>query len=63
MRIAVVNAIGELCGALAPLVGGIVADRWSYDALYATGMVFTMLALLSMFTGVRPHGDAHTARA
>lgn len=62
-RIAVVNAIGELCGALAPLVGGIVADRWSYDALYATGMVFTMLALLSMFAGVRPRGDGPTEQA
>ncbi len=55
VRLAVVNAIGELCGALAPLVGGAIADRWSYDALYQTGMLFTVLALASMFAGVRPH--------
>ena len=55
VRLAVVSAIGELCGALAPLVGGAIADRWSYDALYQTGMLFTVLALASMFAGVRPH--------
>jgi Na+/melibiose symporter-like transporter len=56
VRIAVVNAIGELFGAIAPLAGGAIADRWSYDALYATGMLFTMLALGSMFIGVCPLG-------
>jgi len=55
VRLAVVNAIGELFGALAPLVGGVIADRWSYDALYLTGMLFTVLAIGSMFAGVRPH--------
>jgi MFS family permease len=55
VRLAVVNAIGELFGALAPLVGGAIADRWSYDALYLTGMLFTVLAIGSMFAGVRPH--------
>ncbi len=54
VRIAAVNAIGELFGALAPLAGGAIADRWSYDALYATGMLFTILALASMLAGVRP---------
>lgn len=54
VRLAVVNAIGELFGAIAPLVGGVIADRWSYDALYATGMLFTILALGSMLVGVRP---------
>ena len=55
VRLAVVNAIGELFGALAPLAGGAIADRWSYDALYLTGMLFTVLALGSMSAGVRPH--------
>jgi predicted MFS family arabinose efflux permease len=54
VRIAVVNAIGELFGALAPLAGGAIADRWSYGMLYATAMVFTLLALASMVGGVRP---------
>ena len=30
VRIAVVNAIGELFGAIAPLAGGAIADDWSY---------------------------------
>jgi MFS family permease len=54
VRIAVVNAIGELFGAVAPLAGGAIADGYSYRALYATAMVFTLLALASMFRGVRP---------
>lgn len=55
VRLAVVNAIGELFGALAPLAGGAIADRWSYDALYVTGMLFTVLALGGMFAGVGSH--------
>ena len=54
VRIAVVNAIGELFGAVAPLAGGAIADGWSYRMLYVTAMVFTLLALASMFRGVRP---------
>jgi len=54
IRIAVVNAVGELFGAIAPLAGGAIADRWSYTALYATAMIFTMLASISMVHGVRP---------
>jgi MFS family permease len=54
VRIAVVNAIGELFGAIAPLAGGAIADRWSYRSLYASAMMFTVLALASMFRGVRP---------
>jgi MFS family permease len=54
VRIAVVNAIGELFGAIAPLAGGAIADRWSYPTLYATAMAFTVAALIGMFRGVRP---------
>jgi MFS family permease len=54
VRIAVVNAIGELFGAVAPLAGGAIADRWSYRSLYVSAMMFTVLALASMFRGVRP---------
>lgn len=54
IRIALVNAIGELFGALGPLAGGAIADGWSYRALYATAMTFTLLGSLTMFRGVRP---------
>jgi Na+/melibiose symporter-like transporter len=54
VRIAVVSAAGELFGAIAPLAGGAIADHWSYSALYATAMAFTVLALITMFRGVRP---------
>ena len=54
VRIAVVNAAGELFGALAPLAGGAIADRWSYSALYGTAITFTVLAVVVMFRGVRP---------
>jgi MFS family permease len=54
IRIAVVNALGELFGAVAPLAGGAIADRWSYLALYTTAAVFTLVALVAMFHGVRP---------
>jgi hypothetical protein len=53
VRIAVVNAVGELFGAIAPLVGGAIADRWSYPALYATALAFSLLALVTMLLGVR----------
>jgi len=52
VRIAVVNAIGELFGALAPLAGGVIADRWSYAALYGTALAFTILSLTTMARGV-----------
>ncbi len=58
VRIAVVNAIGELFGAIAPLAGGVIADGWSYETLYATALVFTLLAVASMFRGVRPRRHA-----
>lgn len=54
IRIALVNAVGEAFGALGPLVGGAIADRWSYEMLYATGMAFTLAASIGMFRGVRP---------
>lgn len=57
VRIAVVNAIGELFGAVAPLAGGAIADRWSYLALYATAAVFTSLAFVAMLHGVRPRSQ------
>ena len=37
MRIAVVNTLGELMAAVAPLIGGAIADRWSYAALDVGG--------------------------
>jgi MFS family permease len=54
VRIAVVNAVGELFGAIAPLAGGLIADRWSYAALYCTAVLFTALAVAGMLFGVRP---------
>jgi MFS family permease len=54
IRIALVNAVGELFGALGPLIGGTIADRWSYEMLYATALAFTMLASFTMFRGVQP---------
>jgi MFS family permease len=53
VRIAVVNALGELMAAVAPLVGGIIADRWSYDALYAVALACTLAAVTAMYTRVR----------
>jgi MFS family permease len=61
VRIAVVNAIGELFGAIAPLAGGAIADHWSYRGLYATASAFTLLALATMFRGVGPR--RHTGAA
>ncbi len=58
VRIAVVNAVGELLGAIAPLAGGAIADRWSYRSLYAAATVFTVLAVTSMLRGVRPRRRA-----
>lgn len=63
VRIAVASAVGELCGAIAPLAGGIIADRWSYHALYATAASFTVLAVGTMFLGVRPRHHHEGARA
>lgn len=57
VRIAVVSAIGELLGAIAPLVGGGIADYWSYRALYATAATFALLALAVMLHGVRPRAE------
>ena len=54
VRIAAVNAVGELLGAIAPLAGGAIADRWSYRSLYAAATVFTLFALATMLRGVRP---------
>jgi hypothetical protein len=63
VRIAVVNAAGELFGAIAPLVGGAIADRWSYGALYGTAIVFTLFALAAMFRGVRSRQYGSAAHA
>ncbi|MEO6030101.1 MAG: MFS transporter [Candidatus Binatia bacterium] len=62
VRIAVVSAVGELCGAIAPLAGGIIADRWSYPALYGTAAFFTMLAVGTMFLGVHPRHQQEATR-
>ena len=53
MRIAVVNALGELMAALAPLIGGAIADRWSYDALYGVAIACSIVASWVMWTRVR----------
>jgi MFS family permease len=53
MRIAVVNALGELMAALAPLIGGAVADRWSYNALYEVAIACSIVASWVMWTRVR----------
>jgi hypothetical protein len=49
-----VNAVGELLGAIAPLAGGAIADRWSYHSLYAVAATFTVVALGTMLRGVQP---------
>ncbi len=54
VRIAVVNALGELMVALAPLGGGIVADMVSYEAMYLVAALFTMASLAVMYTKVPP---------
>jgi MFS family permease len=54
VRLAAVNALGELMVALAPLVGGAVADRWSYATLYEVAAVFTVLAVTTMYLRVAP---------
>jgi MFS family permease len=56
VRIAIVSAVGELLGAVAPLAGGAIADRWSYHALYAAAATFASLSLATMLRGVRPRG-------
>jgi MFS family permease len=52
IRIAVVSALGELTVAIAPLVGGALADHWSYAALWATAAVFTVAATAVMWMRV-----------
>lgn len=54
VRIAAVNALGELMVALAPLAGGIVADLASYEALYVVAALFTMTSLAVMYARVPP---------
>jgi MFS family permease len=56
MRLALVNALGELMVAIAPLVGGAIADRWSYAALYGVASGFTALAAAAMYLRVPPRG-------
>jgi MFS family permease len=53
MRIAVVNALGELMAAVAPLLGGAIADHWSYAALYEVAMGCSILAAGVMWTRAR----------
>jgi hypothetical protein len=53
MRIAVVNALGELSASFAPLAGGLIADRWSYDALYGVAAGCTLAATAVMYARVR----------
>jgi len=53
MRIAVVNALGELMAAVAPLLGGAIADHWSYAALYEVAMGCSILAAVVMWTRAR----------
>jgi len=60
VRLAVVNALGELMVALAPLIGGAVADRWSYATLYAVAAAFTLLAAATMYLRVTPTGRLRT---
>lgn len=55
VRIAVVNAAGDLFGAIAPLVGGVIADHSSYGVLYGTAIGCTLLAAASMLCSVRSH--------
>lgn len=62
VRIAVVNAIGELCAAIGPLVGGAIADAASYEMLYGTAMTFSMLAAACMFARVGPARRPGVAR-
>ncbi len=52
VRIAAVNALGELSVALAPLAGGLIADHVSFPALYVTSGVFTVAAASTMYLGV-----------
>ena len=54
VRIAVVNALGELMAALAPLAGGAIADRLSYTALYTVAVGFTIAAAAIMYLRVQP---------
>ena len=52
VRIAAVNALGELSVAVAPLVGGLIADHASFTALYLTSAAFTVMAGITMYIGV-----------
>jgi hypothetical protein len=54
VRLAVVNALGELMAAIAPLAGGVIADRWSYEALYGVAIACTLAAAATMCARVRP---------
>ena len=53
LRIAVVNTLGELMAAIAPLAGGVIADRWSYEALYRVAIGCTIAAAATMYHRVR----------
>jgi MFS family permease len=54
VRIAVVNALGELMVAIAPLVGGAIADHFSYATLYRVSIGCTLAAVAVMYARVRP---------
>jgi predicted MFS family arabinose efflux permease len=54
VRLAVVNTLGELMAAIAPLAGGVIADRWSYEALYGVAIACTLAAAATMYARVRP---------
>ena len=53
-RVATVNMLGELAGALAPLAAGFLADHAGHPPVLLLGILLMALAEAVMATGVRP---------
>lgn len=52
VRLAVVSTLGELVVAIAPLLGGVIADHASYRMLWTTAAACTTAAAAAMWIGV-----------
>jgi|HubBroStandDraft_1064217.scaffolds.fasta_scaffold00011_54 MFS family permease len=52
MRIAVLNAVTSLMGAIGPLAGGLMAELWSYEAVFWFSVIVQAVAVATMLFGV-----------
>jgi MFS family permease len=52
MRIAVLNAVTSLMGAIGPLVGGLMAQHWSYEAVFSFAVIVQLASVAIMWLRV-----------